>query len=157
MRWTDYDSGTCSIARSLAVLGDRWTLLLMRDLTNGVHRFEELRDHVGVSRDVLSKRLAALVAAGVVERRAYRDGGARSRAAYHLTEAGLELQPVLVALMAWGDRHLSESAGPPAVLEHVGCGGAVTTELSCDEGHRPARNEVRLRPTAAARLRPGRP
>lgn len=153
MRWSDYDSDTCSIARSLEVLGDRWTLLLMRDLINGVHRFEELRGHLGVSRDVLSRRLAALVAAGVVERRAYRDEGTRGRASYHLTEAGRELQPVLVSLMAWGDRHLAGTEGPPAVLEHVGCGGAVTTTLACDRGHEAGSSNVRLRPTATARLR----
>ena len=153
MRWSDYDSDTCSIARSLEVLGDRWTLLLMRDLINGVHRFEELRSHLGVSRDVLSRRLAALVAAGVVERRAYRDEGERGRTSYHLTAAGRELQPVLVSLMAWGDRHLSAADGPPAVLEHVGCGGAVTTTLTCDRGHEAPTSDVRLRPTATARLR----
>jgi len=153
MRWADYDSETCSIARSVDILHDRWTLLLMRDLINGVHRFEALRAHLGVSRDVLSKRLAALVAAGVVERRSYQDDGERARAAYHLTEAGRELQPVLVALLAWGDKYLAGAAGPPAVLEHIGCGAAVSVRLVCDRGHEAAGAHVRLRPTEAARLR----
>lgn len=151
--WTDYDSATCSIARTLDLVGDRWTLLLLRDLFNGVHRFDELRGHVGVSRDVLTRRLAALVDAGLVERRAYRAEGERARASYHLTGAGKDLQPVLVALMAWGDQHRAGPAGPPARLEHDGCGGAVSVALTCDHDHPVARRDVRLLPTGAARRR----
>lgn len=152
-QWADYDSGTCSIARTLDLIGDRWSLLLLRDLMNGVHRFASLREHVGVSRDVLSRRLEALVDAGLVERRAYQVEGERGRASYHLTEAGRDLQPVLVAMMAWGDRHLAGDEGPPARLEHVGCGGAVSVALACDADHAVPRRDVRLVPTGSARRR----
>jgi DNA-binding HxlR family transcriptional regulator len=153
VQWSDYDSSTCSIARTLELVGDRWSLLLLRDLFNGVHRFDELRGHVGVSRDVLSKRLAALVDAGLVERRGYRLEGERARASYHLTEAGKDLQSVLVALMAWGDRHLAGGEEPPARLEHAGCGGAVTVALACEAEHPVAPRDVRLLPTGSARRR----
>lgn len=156
VQWTDYDSATCSIARTLELVGDRWSLLLLRDLFNGVHRFDDLRGHVGVSRDVLTKRLAGLVDAGLVERRAYRVEGERGRASYHLTGAGKDLQPVLVALMAWGDRHLAGDEAPPARLEHVGCGGAVTVALACEGDHPVARRDVRLLPTESARRRTSR-
>jgi DNA-binding HxlR family transcriptional regulator len=153
MRWQDYESDSCSIARALASLGDRWTVLILRDLFNGVHRFDELLDHLGVSRDVLTRRLAAMVEDGIVERRPYRDDGSRPRSDYHLTPAGRELQPVLIALLHWGDRHRATEDGPPTRLEHVGCGGEVGLRLTCSEGHDVARWEVANTPRAGARLR----
>src|ERR1700712_4671370 len=110
MTWSDYDSATCSIARTAQLLGDRWTVLVVRDLFNGVRRFDELQSHLGVARDILTKRLALLVDEDLVERRAYRIAGERARHEYALTPAGRELRTVLVALMDWGDQH---RAGPP--------------------------------------------
>jgi len=155
MQWTDFDSSTCSIARSLDVLGDRWTLLVLRDLANGVRRFADLQEHLGVARDVLSRRLAALVEAGVVARRAYQEPGERTRSEYLLTAAGRELQPVLIALMDWGDRHLAGAEGPPMRVEHVDCGAVVHARLTCAEGHHVGGRDVRLVPQPAAHLREG--
>lgn len=154
MRWLDYESDSCSIARALESLGDRWTVLILRDLFNGVHRFDELLEHLGVSRDVLSRRLTGLVEDGIVERRPYREEGMRPRQDYHLTAAGRELQPVLVALLQWGDRHRATPDGPPTRLEHVGCGGEVGLRLTCSQGHDVPRWEVANTPQAGARLRP---
>jgi DNA-binding HxlR family transcriptional regulator len=110
--------GACSIARSLTVLGQRWTLLVVREALRGRTRFSEFQEALTISTDVLAQRLESLVDAGVLEKRPYRDDGARERQAYHLTQAGLELAPVLAALMTWGDRHLADEAGPPALLRH---------------------------------------
>jgi DNA-binding HxlR family transcriptional regulator len=135
MAWTDYDSSTCSIARTAQVLGDRWTVLVVRDLFNGVRRFDDLQQHLRIARDVLSKRLALLVDEGLVERRAYRPDGQRTRQEYVLTPAGRELRTVLVALMDWGDRHRVPPEGPPVSLRHRDCDAAVHAQLVCDAGH----------------------
>ena len=114
MNWADYDSGACSVARTVEVLGDRWTLLVLRDIFNGIRRFDELSSHLGVARDVLTKRLASLVDEGLVRRVPYQEPGARTRYEYRLTDAGRDLRPVLLALLAWGDRYRAGTAGPPA-------------------------------------------
>jgi len=102
----------CGVARSLEVLGERWTLLVVRDVRLGFSRFSELRTRLGVAPDVLADRLAKLVDLGVLERRSYREEGARARDEYVLTESGRELAPVLAALQSWGDRHLPSATGP---------------------------------------------
>jgi DNA-binding HxlR family transcriptional regulator len=133
--YTRYESSACSVARTAALIGEPWTLLVIRDLANGVHRFDDLIDHLGVARNILAKRLDKLVEAGIVERVPYREPGRRTRSEYRLSAAGWELQPVLVAMLLWGDRHVSAHDGPPTVLEHAGCGGRVGIQLRCDEGH----------------------
>lgn len=95
----------CSIARALEVLGEKWTILLVREAFWGRTRFSEFREELGVSSDILSDRLTTLVAAGVLERVAYRDSGARERFSYHLTVGGRALLPVLTALSTWADAH----------------------------------------------------
>jgi DNA-binding HxlR family transcriptional regulator len=103
---------SCSIARSLGVLGERWTFLILREAFLGVTRFAEFRDNLGVAPDVLSGRLATLVTYGVMEREPYQEQGARSRSAYLLTPAGRELLLVLSALQQWGDEHMPRPEGP---------------------------------------------
>ena len=114
MKWADYDSSVCSVARTVEVLGDRWTLLVLRDIFNGIRRFADLSQHLGVARDVLTKRLAALVGEGLIHRVPYQEPGARTRYEYRLTDAGRDLRPVLLALLEWGDRHRADPDGPPA-------------------------------------------
>jgi DNA-binding HxlR family transcriptional regulator len=133
--YSSYDSDACSIARTLALVGDRWTLLMLRDIANGVGRFDELAGHLGIARNVLSHRLARLVEAGLVQRIAYRETGARERHEYRLSRSGRELMPILLAFMAWGDRHLAGPEGPPAVVRHAGCGARIRVSLTCEEGH----------------------
>lgn len=130
-----YDSETCSIARTLAVIGDRWTLLVLRDVANGVGRFDDLVSHLGIARNVLSRRLTALTGAGLVVRTAYRVEGARERHEYRLSRAGRELVPLLLAMMAWGDKHLSAQDGPPTVPRHADCGAQVRVLVTCEAGH----------------------
>lgn len=149
-----YDSETCSIARTLALVGDRWTLLVLRDLANGIRRFDELAGHLGIARNVLTRRLADLAGAGLVRRSAYRVEGARERYEYRLTASGHDLLPILLAFMGWGDRHLAGADGPPAVPTHVGCGASVRVSLACDAGHDlGARPRVAVHPGPGSRLR----
>jgi DNA-binding HxlR family transcriptional regulator len=147
---TTYADPECSVARALDVIGGRWTLLIVRELFLGVHRFDEIQADLGVARNVLQDRLEALVAAGVLERRRYHERPPRFE--YHLGEAGIELWPALVALMRWGDRHaLAHGASPAVLLSHRGCGGAPDRHLICDRcGARLGPREVVARPGEGA-------
>ena len=109
---------TCSIARSLGVLGERWTFLILREAFLGATKFAEFRDRLGVAPDVLSDRLSTLVEYGVMEREPYQEPGARPRFAYRLTPAGTELRVVLSALQQWGDNYLPRPEGP-SVLRRI--------------------------------------
>lgn len=135
MRWVDYDSRACSVARTVEVLGDRWTMLVLRDIFNGIRRFDELSAHLGIARDVLTKRLTTLVDEGLAHRVPYQDPGSRTRYEYRLTDAGRDLRPVLLALIAWGDRHRATPEGAPAQLLHAECGAPVRVEVRCEAGH----------------------
>jgi DNA-binding HxlR family transcriptional regulator len=153
--YSAYDSDACSIARTLALVGDRWTLLMLRDIANGVGRFDELASHLGIARNVLSRRLARLVQAGLVQRTAYRDAGARERHEYRLTGPGRELMPILLAFMEWGDRNLAGPEGPPAVVRHADCGARIRVSVTCEEGHQLGdRPRVLLEPGPGSRTRP---
>lgn len=116
MDWLQLDTKTCTVGKTVDLIGDRWTLLILREAFNGVRRFDDLADHLEVSRAVLSQRLKRLVAAGLLERRPYREPGDRQRHEYRLTRKGLDLYPALVALMQWGDRYLAGPEGPPLIL-----------------------------------------
>ena len=126
---------TCSIARTLEVVGERWALLVVREVSLGVRRFAGIQAATGAPPAVLSARLRDLVAAGVLETRPYREPGARSRLEYRLTDVGRSLQPVLTALKDWGDAHLCDERGVPVVTRHVDCGAAVHAEVVCARGH----------------------
>lgn len=110
----------CSIARALAIVGDRWTVLILRDAFRGVRRFDDFRRDLDIARPVLAERLRKLVDAGVLTRHKYQDRPARFE--YRLTEMGRELSPALVALMHWGDRYLTDDSVPRTVLTHKPCG-----------------------------------
>jgi DNA-binding HxlR family transcriptional regulator len=125
----DYQGQICSIARALELVGERWTMLILRNVYLGLHRFDELQEQLGIARNVLATRLEGLTSAGILERRPY---GARSgRHEYHLTEKGRALWPTLVELMQWGDRYAPSRKGPPTVLRHDGCGGTVGPHRTC--------------------------
>jgi DNA-binding HxlR family transcriptional regulator len=137
MRWEDVETGNCSIAGTLAVVGEKWSLLLLRDAFNGLRRFEEFRRHLGVSDAVLADRLRTLVAAGILRTRSYQEEGRRSRSEYVVTAAGWDLQPVIVGLLQWGDRHLCDEAGPAIVVRHRTCGTPVEVVVACPSHGRP--------------------
>ena len=124
-----YQDQNCSIARSLEVLGDRWTILIMRDAFMRVRRFEDFQRNLGVARNVLTDRLGRLVEEGILERVAYQDRPARFE--YRLTEKGIDLWPVMMSLLQWGDRHYPAQDGPPVLIRHRDCGGELTSHLTC--------------------------
>jgi DNA-binding HxlR family transcriptional regulator len=124
----EYDQ-VCSIARTLEVLGERWTLLVIRDVFNGRRRFDQIQENLGVARNVLSTRLALLVEEDILEKRAYQERPPRYE--YFLTQKGLDLWPILVGMLHWGDRHLSEE-GPPMLVRHKGCEGMVDERGYCE-------------------------
>jgi DNA-binding HxlR family transcriptional regulator len=126
----DYADQSCSIAGALEVVGERWSLLIVRDILLGLRRFDELQSDLGIARNVLQTRLRRLQEQGVLERLPYQERPLRHE--YRLTEKGLELWPMIVALMKWGDRYASPEGGPAVVLEHRGCGGAVDEHRICE-------------------------
>ena len=121
----------CSIARPLSFLGERWALLVLRQLFLGRRRFDEIQDSLGVATNVLSQRLATLVEEGIVERRRYSEHPERFE--YRLTTKGRDLQPVLLALLRWGDRYTTGPAGAPLETVHTDCGHAFHMVPTCSE------------------------
>jgi len=150
--------GSSSISAALDIVGDRWTILILRDAFRGIRRFDELRRDLDIPRAVLADRLRRLVDHGVLVKRPYQDRPARYE--YRLTRMGIELSPILVALMQWGDRWLSEG-GPPVELVHEPCGTEVRLGLhcwTCGEDFPPTEIASRPGPGAAAaepKERPG--
>ena len=138
----DYDTQACALARSLEVVGERWTLLILRDLFFGVRRFSDIQGHLDVPRAVLSARLARLVETGVVERRPYGPG----RDELLLTDNGRELWPIVHGLMQWGERHLVAD-GPVRLFAHAACGTDLSPHGGCPScGIEPPPEDVETRP-----------
>ncbi len=126
----DYPGQVCSIARSLEIVGERWTLLILRDAVLGLSRFEEFQEKLGIASNVLSNRLKLLCDEQVLER--VPDPDRPGRPKYVLTDKGREIAPVLIVLMKWGDRHYPTPNGPPRLTLHSGCGGNIGTDFRCD-------------------------
>jgi DNA-binding HxlR family transcriptional regulator len=125
-----YEDQNCSIARTLEVLGDRWTMLVMRDAFLRVRRFEDFQRELGIARNVLTDRLNRLVEEGILERVRYQDRPARFE--YRLTEKGIDLWPVMMTMMQWGDRYYAPD-GRPRVIRHRDCGGELIDHLKCSK------------------------
>jgi DNA-binding HxlR family transcriptional regulator len=143
--------GACSIARTLGIVGERWSLLVVREALNGRTRFGEIQNALQISTDVLANRLEGLVEAGILERHPYREPGSRTRFSYHLTATGLELVPVLGALMQWGDAHLAGEPGPPALMRHRATGGPVRVAFVDDNGQLVDPSDIEVIPGPGAR------
>ena len=130
MRHSGLQQQNCSIARTVAVLGERWTLVILREAFNRRRRFDDIQRDLGIARNILADRLQTLVAEGILERRAYQQRPERFE--YRLTDKGRDLYPVLIALMQWGDRYTAGEAGPPVELIHEPCGEQTHPRLVCD-------------------------
>jgi DNA-binding HxlR family transcriptional regulator len=130
-----YSAENCTIGRAMAVLGERWTFVVLREVFNGIRRFEDMRVRTAIPRQVLTDRLSLLVDHGILRKVAYQPPGQRSRFEYRLTEKGLDLYPVLVAIAQWGDRYLADPDGPPVEFAHRDCGRPVTVAMRCADGH----------------------
>ncbi len=159
MRWRELEREACSVARTLSVIGDRWTLLILRDCFLRVRRFDSFEARLGISRHRLADRLRKLVAAGVLARVRYEERPPRYE--YRLTEKGLALHPVLMALVHWGDCNMARGKGPPLLFEHRACGRRfepATVCSACGEALDPRAVRVLPGPGAATgRRRPRTP
>jgi DNA-binding HxlR family transcriptional regulator len=131
----DYDSANCAIGAAVGIMGERPTFLVLREAFNGVRRFDDMQRRTGMPRQVLSDRLTRLVTEGLLRKVPYQESGQRSRDEYRLTDKGLDLYSVLVALMEWGDRYAVGPAGPQVLLRHRDCGEPLRLQMACDAGH----------------------
>ena len=149
MRWNELSEEKCSLARSLAVIGDRWTLLVLREAFLKVRRFDDFQSRLGIARRVLTERLSHLVEHGVLEKKAYQTRPLRHE--YRLTRKGLDLYPALISLVHWGDRHYAGADGPPAIHTHLACGHDFRGVLTCSECGEPVEaRAVQVRPGPGA-------
>ncbi|GAB2657623.1 winged helix-turn-helix transcriptional regulator [Nocardia goodfellowii] len=154
MQRTSFAEMHCSIGQSLERVGEWWTPLIVRDIYLGLHRFDDIAENLGISRNLLTRRLEALVTNEIVERRPYQERPVRYE--YHLTTAGQELVPVLMALMAWGDKWATPVGGPPVRLAHNDCGHQFTPQVCCSACGEPATaTNVTARPGPGAASGPG--
>ena len=135
MKRTSFAKWPCSIARTVDLVGDGWTPMVLREAFYGTTRFDDFERVLGIGRNVLSQRLGRLLDEGLLERQAYQQNPPRYD--YVLTDKGRELFPVLAAMMAWGDRWLAPSDGPPVLLRHTPCGHDAHAEVVCSECHEP--------------------
>jgi len=150
MKWNELSEEHCSLARSLAVIGDRWTLLILRDAFLRVRRFDDFQARLGIARRVLQERLETLVEAGVLEKVPYQDRPLRHE--YRLTQKGLDLYPVLLGLVHWGDAYYAGPEGPPMLHRHKTCGHdfrSVVTCSCCGEALDPRAVEPHINPKAS--------
>jgi DNA-binding HxlR family transcriptional regulator len=131
----EYDTANCSIGAAVGIIGERATFLVLRETFNGVRRFADIQRRTAMPRQVLSDRLARLVDEGLLRKEPYQDSGQRRRDEYRLTEKGLDLYPVLVALMDWGGKYAVSPEGPQVLLRHRDCGEPVKLQLACEAGH----------------------
>jgi DNA-binding HxlR family transcriptional regulator len=149
MPYRPFEGQNCSIAGALAVVGERWTLLVMREVLLGRRRFADIKRNTGIASNILSDRLDTLVEHGLLERRRYSDQPESFE--YRATERGRDLHPVLVALMRWGDRYVAGSEGPPRVVVHAACGHDADPQLTCSHCREPLEpGELRVRPGPGA-------
>jgi len=131
VRWSEIDQQDCSVAQALSVVGDRWTMLILKEALMRVRRYEDFLARTGAPRPVLADRLKSLVDDGVLEKRRYSERPDRFE--YRLTEKGLDLWPVLISVLRWGDKWMTGKEGPPVEIRHKTCGHAVHPELACPE------------------------
>jgi DNA-binding HxlR family transcriptional regulator len=152
----DYPDQVCSVARSLEVVGERWTLLILRDAIVGMERFDEFQESLGIASNVLTSRLKRLCDENVLKR--VPDPERPGRPKYVLTQKGRELGPALLVLMKWGDRHYPTPGGPPRLTLHTGCGGNIGPNLRCDRCGKPFEpGDIEFRPGPGAPRRQATP
>ena len=148
----DYDPANCAVGAAVEIIGEKWTFLVLREVFSGVRRFGDMQRRTGAPRQVLSDRLSRLVHEDLLRRVPYQEAGQRARHEYRLTEKGLDLYPIMVALMHFGDQYAQGPDGAPLELAHRDCGAPVRLHLECDAGHElDSAREVTTRPGPGAR------
>lgn len=148
MKWEDLKDQECSVARTLAVIGDRWTLMILSDCFLGAKRFEEFRERLGLSKSVLNNRLKSLEDNGILERIPYQQNPVRVE--YKLTKKGRDLSPIIFTIVNWGDKYYAGEAGPPILYRHTQCGHDFEPVLSCSDCGEKIRSceiDMRTRPS----------
>lgn len=150
MKWQALSEQTCSIARTLSVLGDRWTMMVVRNAFLGIRRFDDFQSNLGITRHVLSDRLKRLVEHDILKKTPYHDR--QERFEYRLTDKGRDLYPILLTLAAWGDKWMDEGNGPPIVYFHTTCEHTFTPLLVCSECHEPVQAR-RVKPLVGSGFR----
>ena len=149
-----YSGDNCTIGRAMATLGERWTFLVIREVFNGVRRFDDMRTRTSIPRQVLTNRLNLLVEEGIMRKHPYQVPGERARHEYRLTQKGLDLYPVMVAIAEWGNRYVADPEGPPIEFVHNACETEVHAVLRCDAGHDITEmRDVRTKAGPGAKLR----
>ncbi|WP_020126022.1 winged helix-turn-helix transcriptional regulator [Streptomyces sp. 303MFCol5.2] len=154
MKWLEASTENCPVQRTLDVIGEKWTLLILRDAVNGVRRFDDFHRHIGLSEAVLSDRLRKLTAAGVLRTAPYQEPGSRPRNEYRLTRKGWDLWPVLMALSQWGEAYTLDAEGPVLDVRHTDCGAPLRVVVECSAEHStlgPGEVTARLGPGARPR------
>src|SRR5260370_6985240 len=131
MKWDELEEQPCSLARTVAVIGDRWSLLILRGWLLGKRRVEAFQSRVGITRHLLAERLKKLVRLGVLRRIPYQESPKRYE--YILTQKGLDLYPVIMSIVHWGDTHMVDSRGRPLLHEHKNCGKMFDPVMVCSE------------------------
>jgi DNA-binding HxlR family transcriptional regulator len=150
MQWNELESEACSAARTLSVIGDRWTLLILRDCFLRVRRFDDFHERLGIGRPILADRLGKLVDAFVLTKVAYQTNPTRYE--YRLTPKGLDLYPVIMAIVHWGDVHMAGKKGRPVLHHHVACNHQFDPVMVCSEcGEALDPRDVRTSPGPGAR------
>jgi DNA-binding HxlR family transcriptional regulator len=129
VRWQETGEQACSLARSMSIFGDRWTLLIIRQVFMRIRKYSDIQSSLGISRHRLSDRLNRLVSEGVFYKEAYDKAGTRFE--YKLTEKGVALYPVIITIIQWGDRWQADADGPPVVYQHKTCGHVIQPEVCC--------------------------
>jgi len=129
MQWSELDAEACSVARTLSIIGDRWTLLILRDCFLRIRRFDDFQERLGIGRPILADRLQKLVSAGILAKVPYQERPVRYE--YRLTPKGLDLHPVMISLVHFGDQHLAGPEGRPVLHRHTACGNLFDPVLTC--------------------------
>ncbi|MFI7300277.1 winged helix-turn-helix transcriptional regulator [Streptomyces sp. NPDC050121] len=150
----DRDVSNCSIARTLEVVGEKWTILILREVWYGSSRFGDFERVLGCPRNLLASRLRMLVEEGILAAETYKEPGSRSRPKYVITPKGMDLVPAVMGLLQWGDRYRADPEGPAVLTRHRGCSAPVGVRLRCEEGHAVQAEDIESVPGPAFRLRP---
>ena len=142
----DRDTSNCSIARTLEVVGEKWTILILREVWYGSSRFSDFERILGCPRNLLAQRLHKLVDHGILSTEPYQEAGTRSRLRYVITPKGMDLVPAVMGLLQWGDRYRADPEGPAIVNSHRGCGSALEVHVRCGEDHQVSADDIQSAP-----------
>ncbi|GLU48319.1 winged helix-turn-helix transcriptional regulator [Nocardiopsis ansamitocini] len=150
----DRDASNCSIARTLEIVGEKWTILILREVWYGSFRFSDFERVLGCPRNLLAARLRMLVEQGILVTEAYKEPGSRSRPKYVITPKGMDLVPAVMGLLQWGDRYRAAPEGPTVLVRHRGCGARVEAQTRCDHGHHVQAHDMESVPGPACLPKP---